>query len=429
MKPGNRRFYRKGAKSCRSYSWEIRGKEIPLLSGRGLFFMRRFAMAVDQKELLPWDHPARVQVRLEEIIGRPALRLEYGGSLGKVVIAYETFGELARDASNAVLITHALTGDSHVTRGSSSKTGWWEDIVGPGKVIDTAKYFVVCSNVLGGCSGTTGPCSPHPKDGRPYGMRFPTVTIRDMVRAQRLLLQRLGIPHLRLVIGGSMGGMQALEWAVMYPDLVDNAIVIAAPGSQQSQAIAFNEVMRRAIMLDPAWQNGAYSPESAPRLGLGLARMVGMITYHSHISMDMRFGRERVPGLPDGSAWAGYKGDSVFQVERYLHHQADKIVNRFDANSYIYLTKAMDLFDLGEGRGGLVRALERIKARLLVVGITSDILYPASLIKDFYQQAVSAGVAAYYSELRSPHGHDAFLLDTVPMGAILEDFLRKGELI
>ncbi|HHV77999.1 MAG TPA: homoserine O-acetyltransferase [Firmicutes bacterium] len=386
-------------------------------------------MSVDQERLVPWEQTAKVEVRFEEIIGKPALRLDCGKNLGKIVIAYETFGELAPDGSNAVLIAHALTGDSHVTRGDSLRAGWWEDIVGPGKAIDTRKYYVVCSNVLGGCSGSTGPCSPHPKDGRPYAMRFPPITIRDMVRAERLLLQRLGIRRLRLVAGGSMGGMQALEWAVMAGDFVDNVIAIAAPGAQQSQAIAFNEVMRRAIMLDPAWRDGWYSPDDAPRLGLGLARMVGMITYHSHLSMDMRFGRERVPGLPDGLAWAGYKGDPVFQVEKYLHHQAEKIVKRFDANSYIYLTRAMDLFDIGEGRGGMLGALRQIKARLLLVGISSDILYPASLIANLYRKAQSVGVDAHFALLRSPHGHDAFLLDTKPMSEIIEDFMRKGGLM
>ncbi|MGB9867795.1 MAG: homoserine O-acetyltransferase MetX [Bacillota bacterium] len=386
-------------------------------------------MAVESRELLPWDHPLQPEFQQIELLPKPALRLDCGKVLGKITVAYETFGQLAPDGSNAVLVTHSLTADSHVSRGNSLRAGWWEGIVGPGKVIDTRKYFVVCSNVLGGCSGTTGPCSPHPQDNKPYGMRFPPVTIRDMVRVQKALLDSLGIKSLRLVVGGSMGGMQALEWAIMYPDMVENAMVIACPAAQQSQAIAFNEVMRRAIMMDPAWKEGKYSLGEGPRLGLGLARMVGMITYHSHLSMDMRFGRQRVPGGPDGLAWAGLKGKTVFQVESYLQHQAEKINRRFDANSYIYLTRAMDMHDIGEDRGGIREALRAVKARLLVVGISTDILYPLALVESLYREALAAGVDAHYEVIESPHGHDAFLVDIEATERVMSNLLRKGELI
>lgn len=386
-------------------------------------------MAVEPREILPWDHPLKPEVQQLELVPKPALKLDCGKSLGRIVVAYETFGTLAADGSNAVLVTHSLTADSHVTRGNSPKAGWWEGIVGPGKVIDTDRYFVICSNVLGGCSGTTGPCSPHPQDNKPYGMRFPPVTIRDMVRVQKMLLDSLGVKRLKLVVGGSMGGMQALEWAVMYPDAVENAMVIACPAAQQSQAIAFNEVMRRAIMMDPAWKEGKYDPGDGPRLGLGLARMVGMITYHSHLSMDMRFGRQRVPGGPDGLAWAGLKGKAVFQVESYLHHQAEKINRRFDANTYIYLTRAMDMFDIGEGRGGIREALKAVKGRLLVAGISTDILYPLVLVENLYREAIAAGVEAYYEVIDSPHGHDAFLVDIEATQKAMSNLLRKGELI
>src|SRR5690606_11895309 len=274
---------------------------------------------------------------------------------------------------NVILIPHALTGDAHcASHGPDDEPGWWEGFVGRGLAIDTERYFVICSNVLGGCQGTTGPAEIDPRTGKPYGMRFPVVTIGDMVRVQRELLRALGIERLQAVIGGSMSGMQALEWAVAYPDMVKAVVPIATPGRSSPQSIAYNEVGRRAIMADPGWCGGDYYDGEGPVAGLSIARMVGMITYQSDESMWAKFGRELMQAPLD----AMYDLGTRFQVESYLHYQGKKLVERFDANTYLYLTRALALFDVGRGRGGFKNALAKVTAKTLVIGISSDILYP-----------------------------------------------------
>lgn len=350
-----------------------------------------------------------------------SFRLESGRQLGPISVAYETYGTLSPSADNAILVCHALTGDSHVARHPvpGSREGWWETLVGPGKPLDTNRYYVICSNVLGGCQGTTGPTSIDPQTGRPYGMSFPVITIRDIIRVQKALLDHLGVRRLALVIGGSMGGMQVLEWAVTFPDFVRRAVCLAAPGKVRTQAIAFNEVQRQAIMRDPKWMGGEYPLGEGPKDGLGIARMLGMITYQSEESMERKFGQ----------AWVGDETDGIFsfsghfQVESYLHYQGKKLVNRFDANSYLYLLKALDLFDLGRGYGGYEAAVARIKAELLVVGVTSDILYPCHQQRELVEDVCKQGGLAHYTEIESPWGHDAFLIEFEKLDPIISAFL------
>lgn len=342
--------------------------------------------------------------------------LESGAFLPRVEVAYETYGALSEKGDNAILVLHALTGDAHVAAHPENPLpGWWEEMVGPGKALDTNRYFVVASNVLGGCYGTTGPASIDPRTNRPYGMNFPVVTIRDMVRVQQKLLDGLGIKKLKCVIGGSMGGMQALEWAATFPDLVETAIPLATSARLTAQCMAYNQVQRRAIENDPDWQGGDYYPGQGPVKGLALARMIATITYKSDESWSMKFGR----------AFSGdnlYDYRAAFEVENYLDYQGRKLVSRFDANSYLYLTKAMDLHDLGRSRG-YKEALSRIKARLLVVGISSDFLYPAYLQRRLHQDLLAQGVQAEYYELISPYGHDAFLIEFEPLAAEISRFL------
>ncbi|MBE3577885.1 MAG: homoserine O-acetyltransferase [Limnochordales bacterium] len=381
-------------------------------------------------------------------------RLECGAYLDRVDIAYETWGELDATRSNAVLICHALSGDSHVASHPdrpNSAPGWWEEIVGPGKAIDTNRYFVICSNVLGGCRGSTGPSSPHPADpeGRPYGTRFPVITIRDMVRAQYLLLRRLGVPRLHAVVGGSMGGMQALEWAATYPEFVGAVINIAAPARYSAQAIAYNAVQRQAILNDPAWQGGNYAPGEGPRFGLSLARMVGMITYQSWESMQRKFGRQvgrnqRREGTGSTAIEHEYLADDCdtdnpqawealftrpwepfFSVEHYLHYQGEKLVQRFDANTYLYLSRAMDLHDLGRGRGGLAAVLPRLRMPHLTIGISSDICFPPYECFWLVQALQARGLPAEYREIDSPWGHDAFLIEPQAIESLLREFLER----
>ncbi|MCL4514907.1 MAG: homoserine O-acetyltransferase [Firmicutes bacterium] len=343
--------------------------------------------------------------------------LENGEGLGPVTVAYETYGRLNKAGDNAIVICHALTGDSHVASHGAGDTGegWWENFVGPGRPVDTQRYFVVCANVLGGCQGATGPSSTNPATGLPYAMTFPTVTVRDMVRVQKRLLDHLGVKRLLAAIGGSMGGMQVLEWARSYPDFLEMAIPIASPARHSPQAIALGEVGRQAIMRDPKWRNGNYYPGKGPTDGLAVARMLGMITYESEAAMLTKFGRRMdvEPTVFGGS----------FQVERYLAYQGEKLVKRFDANSYLYLLRAMDLFDLTEGLFSLVEAVRTIKARVLVVGISSDILYPTWQQKELVEALRKAGVVAFYREVDSIYGHDAFLVEPEKMAPWIADFL------
>jgi homoserine O-acetyltransferase/O-succinyltransferase len=355
--------------------------------------------------------------------GRP-FALEGGGLLQDVVVAYETFGTLDDDASNAVLVCHALTGDSHVAGPAGPghpSPGWWDGVVRSGAGIDLDRWFVVCVNVLGGCQGSTGPASPHPDDGRPYGARFPVVSVRDMVRTQAVVADELGIRRWHAVVGGSMGGMQALEWAIMHPERVGSLVVVASTPAASAQQIAWWSTGRRIIRLDPAWRNGDYydaAPGEGPHEGLAVARMVSQITFRSDDVFTDRFGRELVEPLDGFHLW------QRFQVERYLEHHGDKLVRRFDANSYLLLTKAMDLHDVGRGRDGAEAAMARIRCPVLSVGVTSDILYPAHQSAEVAALAKAAGVPAHYRELRSPHGHDAFLIEHEAVREIVAPFLE-----
>lgn len=340
------------------------------------------------------------------------LSLQRGGELGPVTLAYETWGTLNARGDNAILITHALTGNSHAhdpEHPDDCKQAWWNLLIGPGRVFDTSRYFIVCSNILGGCSGSTGPASIDPRTGRPYGMRFPVITIRDMVHAQHKLIEHLGICELAMVVGGSIGGQQALEWAVSYPELVKKVAVIAATAAQSAQAIAFSEVQRQIIMADPAWLCGDYLPDQGPAVGLSIARMLAMITYQSEEAMELRFARNPVQREESWSPTSYPDLGGRFDVENYLYYQGASLAKRFDANSYLYISRAMDLYDVSEGYASLEEALQRLKSKALFVGIRSDFLFPASHIRWLADKVNAVGGDATYIELDSPHGHDAFL--------------------
>ena len=344
-----------------------------------------------------------------------ALDLELGGRLENVTLAYRTWGRLNAAADNAVLVLHALTGDS----GAGNPGGWWEPLIGPGRALDTDHAFVVCANILGGCQGSTGPASDDPLTGRPYGMRFPLLTIGDVVNAQRALVERLGVRKL-VAIGGSIGGFQALEWGTRHPDLVAAIAPIASTGALDPQGIAMNEIGRRAIMADPDWRGGAYAAEGVfPARGLAIARMVGMVTYHSKESMELRFGRN-----PATRPVLYPSFGPTFDVEGYLHYHGDALVKRFDANSYLYLTRAMDLYDVGRD-GGEEYWLGRIEAPVLLVGIRSDWLFPAAAIRRLEARLRGLGKDVTYRELDSPHGHDAFLKEWEQMTAALAPFIAE----
>ena len=350
--------------------------------------------------------------------GEP-FQTESGAVLPHVEIAYETWGRLSPARDNVVLVAHALTGDAHAaSHDLDDEEGWWEAMIGPGRAIDTDRFYVICSNVLGGCGGSTGPRSIDPLTGERYDLRFPPITVRDIVAAQARLLDLLGIERLYAVIGGSLGGMQALEWAVTYPNRVQHIIPIATSAQFSAQGIAFNEVQRRAIMLDPAWRNGNYEDDEQPRQGLAVARMLGMITYQSDELMTSRFGRNTDARY---TAWPAFH--ERFDVEGYLHYQGDKLGHRFDANSYLYLSRAMDSHDIARGRGTLDAALARIEAATLMVGIRSDVLFPAYQAREVAERLARLGRDVRYYEMDSPKGHDAFLNDIDKLAPIVEDFL------
>lgn len=358
-------------------------------------------------------------------VDRPFV-LEGGGQLHDVTVAFETWGTLNADRSNAVLVCHALTGDSHASgpAGDGHPTpGWWDDTVGPGKAIDTERWFVVCANVLGGCQGTSGPASPRPDRPGCYGPDFPVVTMRDIVRTQARLADALGVARWHAVVGGSMGGMQVLEWGVMYPERVDRLVAIATCTAATAQQIAWWSTGRRAIALDPKWRNGRYYDAEAgdgPHAGLALARMVSQVTFRSDDVFTDRFGREPVEPLAGRfELW------QRFEVERYLDYHGAKLARRFDANSYLLLTKAMDLHDLARGRGSLRAALGRIAAPVLSMGVTSDLLYPEYQQRELAEGIVAAGGHAVFHEIDSPHGHDAFLIDHQQVAAALVPFLER----
>lgn len=353
--------------------------------------------------------------------------LEGGGALRDVTIAYETWGELDASASNAVLVCHALTGDAHAAGRSGPgqpSPGWWDDVIGPGKVLDTTRLFVVCANVLGGCQGSTGPSSIDPETGRPYGSTFPQVSIRDMVRTQATVADHLGIDRWRSVVGGSMGGMQALEWGVMYPARVRSLVVMATAAAATAQQIAFSAVGRNAIMLDSNWRGGDYydaAPGEGPHRGLMLARQLAQITYRTDEVFSAKFGRDVIDALDTFSL------GQRFNVENYLDYQGNKLVRRFDANSYLAICKAMDLHDIGRGRGGLQRALARITAPTLTVSIDSDALYFPYQQEQIRDGLRAAGTPCEHVTITSPDGHDAFLLAIDQLSASLGRFLDDVE--
>ena len=351
------------------------------------------------------------------------LTLESGAKLGPVTLAYETYGTLDPEQTNAILVLHALSGDSHAAgyyAEDDPKPGWWDSMVGPGKGIDTDRYFVLCSNVLGSCLGSTGPSSPNPATGLPYGLDFPLVTIGDMVQAQKKLLDTLGIRRILAVIGGSIGGMQVLEWALRYPEMVRAAVPLATSTKHSALAIAFNEVARQAIMADPNWQGGNYYQGPKPSLGLAVARMIGHITYLSDEALRMKFGRR----LQDKNDFS-YNFDADFQVESYLRYQGAKFVERFDANSFLYITKAADYFDLGlqHGNGSTVEAFSKTEAKFLVVSFTSDWLYPTYQSKEIVSALKKNGRDVSFLEIEAEWGHDAFLLPSERLTELLRGFL------
>lgn len=335
-------------------------------------------------------------------------RLESGAVLPRLDIAYETYGTLNKEGTNGILVCHALTGSAHAGSecSPSAGPGWWEGILGKGKGLDTDKYFVVCANIPGSCYGSTGPTSVNPDTGKAYRTSFPAISVRDMVRAEHLLLRALGVNELATVIGGSLGGMQVLEWAVMFPGTVRSIIPIATAAQHSPWCIGLDDAQRLAIMNDPAWKNGLY--EEQPREGIALARMLAMISYRSKLSFDQRFGRDPIP--PEGPSKPLHVARGVplaFQIESYLRYQGEKLAERFDANSYLCLTRAMDSHDVGAGRGSVADALGSIKAHALCIGVSSDVLYP----RGEQRKIASMIPGAHYAEIKSEDGHDAFLIE------------------
>jgi homoserine O-acetyltransferase/O-succinyltransferase len=342
-----------------------------------------------------------------------SLELESGIVLAPVQVAYETYGTLNADKSNAILVVHAFSGDAHAAGvDAEGRKGWWDEMIGPGKGFDTDQYFVISSNVLGGCRGTTGPSSVNPATGRPYAMSFPVITIRDMVRLQKMLIDSLGITRLLSVAGGSMGGMQVLEWAVRYPEAVASAIPIASTARHSAQQIAFNEVGRQAILADPDWCEGDYYDKKPPARGLSVARMVGHITYMSDESMRQKFGRRQ------------RQDNGIFEVESYLRYRGSQFVDRFDANSYLYITKAMDLFDLANGAQSLVPVLGGSRTRYLIISFTSDWLYPSYQSLEIVNALRRRNQDVAYIELTSNYGHDAFLVEVAEQTDLIRGFLK-----
>jgi homoserine O-acetyltransferase len=347
-----------------------------------------------------------------------------GQTLPGFTLRYETYGTLNVTRDNVVLICHALSGDHHCAglhTPEDRKPGWWNNLIGPGKAVDTNRFYVVCANVLGGCQGSTGPSSTNPLTERPYGTSFPFVTIGDMVRAQKLLLDHLGVDELHAVIGGSMGGMQALLFSIEYPSFTRRVLAMATTAREGAQAIAFNEVGRQAIMQDPDWNQGDYAKGSGPRVGLAIARMMAHITYVSDASMDRKFGRRRKGnGVGDS-----YNFDVQFEVEGYLRHQGQSFINRFDANSYLYITRALDHFDLPLAYGSLEAAFAPVQAETLVVGFTSDWLFPPEQNRAIALALLKAGKRASYAELSTDLGHDSFLLESEELYALVRSFLTN----
>jgi homoserine O-acetyltransferase len=353
--------------------------------------------------------------------GDDKLLLESGHTLGPVEVLYETYGEPNADRSNAILICHALSGDHHaagIHHPEDRYTGWWDGMIGPGKAFDTQRYWVICSNIIGGCKGSTGPGSIHSATGKPYGLEFPVVTIGDMVEVQKRLVDHLCISRLYSMAGGSMGGFQVLEWMLRYPEMVRSAICIASAARLSAQAIAFNAVGRSAITRDPEWREGRYEGKG-PEQGLAIARMVGHITYLSEMLMDSKFGRRL-----QSANRLSYNFASEFAVESYLDHKGSAFTERFDANSYLYITKAMDYFDLTRTYGFLKEAMRLVQARSLFVSYSSDWLFPTSQSLEMVRALLSNGKPVSFIEIDSPYGHDAFLVEEERLARIVSGFLQ-----
>jgi homoserine O-acetyltransferase/O-succinyltransferase len=350
-----------------------------------------------------------------------ALELECGTKLSNVEISYETYGTLNKSKSNAILICHALSGDAHVTEHPKDKTkGWWNDLIGPGKPIDTKKYFVICSNTIGSCRGSTGPMSINSRTKKEYGLKLPVITIGDMVNAQEALISYLGIDILTAVVGGSMGGMQALEWSISFPDKVQSCVAIATTPTLSPQSLAFGAVGRNAITSDPDWKNGDYYSKETPQKGLAIARMIGHITYLSEQGMLEKFGRK----LQEKTDF-GYDFSSDFQIESYLKYQGDKFMSFFDANAYLYLSKAMSYFDLEKKYKSLDKAFKKTKSKFLILSISSDWLYPPKQSKEIVKTLMSLNKEVTYAEIESPFGHDGFLIECKKIGKLVKPFLGK----
>lgn len=332
-----------------------------------------------------------------------SLSLTLGGELSPIQVAYQTYGTLKEDKSNAVLLCHALTGDAEPYIAQGENKGWWQDFMGAGLAFDTERYFFICSNVLGGCKGTTGPASVNPQTGQLYGGQFPIITVQDIVNVQKALLDYLGISHLYAVVGGSFGGMQATQWGISYPDFVDNIINLCSSLTLSAEAIGFNHVMRQAIINDPNFNQGDYYAGKTPDNGLKIARMLGMLTYRTDVQLAKAFGRET---KQQGQMWGDH-----FQVESYLSYQGCKFLDRFDANSYLRLLRALDLYDPALGYATENEALKRIKANYLLVAVTSDQLFKQADVYKSYQRLAQAGVNIQYHEINSTFGHDSFLVD------------------
>ncbi|MEW9699198.1 homoserine O-acetyltransferase [Paenibacillus sp. SI8] len=351
-----------------------------------------------------------------QIASFPKVNLESGKQLEHVRVAYETYGTLNESRDNCIWICHALTGDAHAAGGTESR-GWWEGFIGPGKAIDTDYFYVVSSNVLGGCMGTTGPSSLNPETGEPYGLSFPVVTIRDMVEVQKMLLGKLQVTDLAAVVGGSMGGMQALEWAIMFPEIVHQCILIATTLQFSAMGIAYNDIARQAIISDPEWREGNYYRSAGPVKGLSIARMLGMVKYGTREIYNQRFSRALAGEQDELDFW------STYQVESYLRHQGEKLVQRFDANSYLYLLKAMDTHDICRGRGTLDEVLRKTQSSFIVISINTDSFYPSREHQELVQRLHLLQKSAEYFELESAFGHDAFLIETVKLSQFIRPLL------
>jgi len=367
------------------------------------------------------DTTSAGKVETQYIKFEEGILLDCGKTLAPITVAYETYGNLNPEKDNAILVLHALSGDAHAAgyHENTDKTGWWDIMIGPGKGIDTNQYFVICSNIIGGCKGTTGPSSTNPETGKPYGLSFPSITIKDMVRVQKMLIDYLGIPGLLNVIGGSMGGMQALQWAVSYPKNVFSCCAIASTTKLSPQSIAFDQIGRLAILQDPNFNNGDYYEKQIPAKGLALARMIGHITYLSDESMHTKFGR----AVKEGDTNKPFEPE--FEVETYLHYQGDEFIKRFDANSYLYITKAMDYFDLSEGKKNLRETFKNAESQFLIISFTSDWLFPVYQSKEILSALKSNLSDVTYCEIKSSYGHDAFLIEIDELTRMVSNFLIR----